>query len=326
MASNDISIAGLQLANRDCQTTEDRDFNLQLAADTIEKDDGRSDLYVLSELYTSGYSDTVMQQLDVLAEDVCTGPSAQFFSKLAKRVGSWICYGFPRRSAAGSFFISHAVLNSSGELVTYYDKMHLCHFGDCAEKTVFTRGKKGCVFSIKGVRLGLFICYDMRFPELTRWLTWNQGAEVLIHPVAMPRDTAFAAWHSFAVTRASENQVYLLSINRAGSHFGGSIAVPPWFDDASGADKASSQLGIEPGVLRMVVQCETLRQVRQDFSFRQDALLQFSPEIISTAENPSIVELQCTPLFTECTSSSTVSAGQPFTQDGTKAGERRKTE
>ena len=74
------------------------------------------------------------------------------------------------------------------------------------------------------------ICYDIRIPEMTRALVLEHHADLLLHCGAYFRDESFATWHSFATTRAMENQTYLLSINRAGSDYGNSLFCPPWMD------------------------------------------------------------------------------------------------
>ena len=126
------------------------------------------------------------------------------------------------------------------------------------------------VVEINGVKVGVTICYDIRFPELYRKLAWDADCDLILHPSAFIRDATFPCYHQFVTTRAVENGVYLLSVNYAGEDFGDSIAVPPWVgpvpglidegDDQGGAyghDEgvlSTRSLGIEEGVLPLLVQ------------------------------------------------------------------------
>ncbi|WP_352722066.1 carbon-nitrogen hydrolase family protein [Mesorhizobium sp. M0306] len=74
------------------------------------------------------------------------------------------------------------------------------------------------------------ICYDLRIPELSRTLCLDYGVDLLLHSGAYFRDLTYYSWRHFAITRALENQVYVLSLNRAGQDFGGSIFCAPWID------------------------------------------------------------------------------------------------
>ena len=208
-----LSICGLQLVCRPC----DRDWNLAHAAEAVRAQPGHH-LYVMAELSTCGYDDSVFHRVDEFAEDLNEGPSAKFMGALAKEVGAHLCYGIVRRTVSGSgadgakqpspLRICQVVMGPTGKVQCSYDKLHLCHFGDCAENSYFSPGDRTCAFEVRGVRIGLLICYDIRFPELCRQYAWGPDAcQVLLHPAAFVRDTAFHSWHAFATTRALENQV-----------------------------------------------------------------------------------------------------------------------
>merc|ERR1712014_331238 len=92
------------------------------------------------------------------------------------------------------------------------------------------------VFEIKGVRIGLLICYDIRFPELSRKLCLEKGCDVVVHPCSWSKDGSYPSWPTFVMARAMENQVYWVSPNHAGKHFGGSMICPPWVDGTPGRE------------------------------------------------------------------------------------------
>ena len=222
-----LSICGVQLH---C-IPGDTPANLASAENLIRQNPGHH-LYVLPELSSTGYSDHVFQHRASLAEDALTGPSHSFFAPLATELGCYIVYGILRRSPTNAnIYISQVVLAPNQQQVTtiYYDKMHLCDMGACSEVAHgVSRGDVlPCVFAVQGVRIGVCICYDLRFPELWRHMAWEQGADVILHPSAFVRDATFPSWHPFVCTRALENQVYVLSISHAGEEYGGSLAHPP---------------------------------------------------------------------------------------------------
>ena len=87
------------------------------------------------------------------------------------------------------------------------------------------------MFDVKGLRFAPIICYDIRIPELSRVLTINHNVDCILHCGAYFRDESFATWHPFVITRAMENQIFFLSLNRAGRDYGHSLFCPPWVDE-----------------------------------------------------------------------------------------------
>ena len=87
------------------------------------------------------------------------------------------------------FTIAQAVVGPTGiELV--YDKMHLCDMGACSEVAHgLTRGERPGVFTCRGWRVGVCICYDLRFPALWRRLAWEEDCDLIVHPSAFVRDS-----------------------------------------------------------------------------------------------------------------------------------------
>ncbi len=228
------------------------------------------DLYVLPELASSGYGRGAFEQLDRLAEDVDDGPSFRAFSRLAQEQRCFICYSFPRRSQRGKPTICAAVVDRNGQLAAFYDKWHVCQFGECSERAFFDPGDgPPAVFSVDGVRVGICICYDIRFPELARKLAVEEGAALLVHPGGWPRDEGFETWHTFVVTRAMENSVYVMSPNRAGPKNGGSVFCPPFVDYRS-ARPATLADGLAEGILAGEVDLDYLEKVRNAYTLLAD--------------------------------------------------------
>ncbi len=226
-----------------------------------------ADLVVLPELSTMEYSRAAFERLGELAEPL-DGASFTAFSALARRHACAVCYGFARRAAEG-FYISQAVLGADGRLLGCYDKIHLAQYGASMEREYFQRGGRVFAFELAGVRMAPLICYDIRIPEMSRALVLEHGVDLLLHCGAYYRDESFASWPAFAVTRAMENQVFLLSLNRAGANFGASMFCPPWVDEH--VDVAVFPANNE-ACRRLSVDLAERDRTRRDYSFLADRL------------------------------------------------------
>jgi len=188
---------------------------------------GVPDLIVLPELAAQEYGDDAFACLDDLDDDLA-GPVVTTFSDLARELGTTIAFGMARRSN-GRRHISQVLVGPDGRLAGVYDKLHCAQFGASGEAAHFSPGEGLLVTEIAGWRVGVVICYDLRFPDLARRLA-DAGAELILHPVAFTRDFSFTSWHAFVTTRAMENQLYWLSLNRAGDDWGQSLFCPPLVD------------------------------------------------------------------------------------------------
>ncbi|MFN4140490.1 carbon-nitrogen hydrolase family protein [Aestuariivirga sp.] len=210
---------------------DERDAHVRRIATKVDEflSTARVDIVVLPELSTIDYSRAAFSSLDMLAEEV-DGTSATVFGEIARRHGVQIIFGMPRREGK-LFFISQVLLGSEGICLGTYDKIHIAQFGASMEKEYFQRGQHTLTFELNGFRISPIICYDIRFPELLRTLCDNDRTDVILHCGAYARDESYYSWHQFAVTRAMENMVWLVSLNRAGSFYGRSIVCPPWIDE-----------------------------------------------------------------------------------------------
>ena len=257
-----ITVAGCQIP----QNIGNRKANICAAIDMIRAAPGL-DIYVLPELSSSGYDESVFNRLEDLAED-WEGPSFEAFSRLAKDQGCFICYSFPRRRNSDEFTIAAAVVGPTGGIEAKYDKWHVCSTGDCCEKRFFQNGRRPLeVFEVFGVRVGLCICYDIRFPELTRHLAVDKKISLLLHPGGWPRDEGFFTWHTFVTTRAVENTIYIMSTNWAGSNNGRTAFCPPFVD----GDKAClSKLRSKPDILIGTVDLAHLENEREKHPYLKD--------------------------------------------------------
>lgn len=233
-----------------------------LIGDTLEE--APADLVVLPELSTIDYSRESFGALDQLAESF-EGPSFQVLSAVADKHDTHVAYGFPRRAEDG-FRISHALIDDKGKPAGHYDKLHLAQYGASMEKEYFTGGDGLLVAEVAGVKVAPIICYDIRIPELSRTLCRGYGADVILHCGAYYTDESYYSWHHFVVTRALENQAYMLSLNRAGETYGGSVFCAPWVDETA------EPIGFGKGeeLRRFEIDPAEIVRVRQAYSFLAD--------------------------------------------------------
>ena len=225
-----------------------------------------ADLVVLPELSSIDYSRAAFDALEHLAEPL-DGPTFRTFSRLARDTSTPVFYGIARRDGE-RFLITQVAVEADGGYLGHFDKLHMAHFGASPEKDYFDRGGHLLVVDIAGIRIAPLICYDIRFPELARTLCLRHGAELLLHCGAYAKDGSYYSWHPFVITRALENQVHVLSLNRAGENFGRSVFCPPWVDETE-----SETVFPETESLRIVeVDLDRARAVRERYTLLKDRL------------------------------------------------------
>ena len=205
------------------------------------------------------------------AEQPGSGPWQDFAAEQAQRLGMWIVAGtIPMRSGDPKRPASACCLfDGSGALVARYDKMHLFDVSvpgrkeSYRESATTAAGQEPVVAETPFGRLGLAVCYDLRFPELFRAMS-ERGAEMIALPAAFTRATGEAHWYVLVRARAVENLCYLLASAQYGSHPGGresyghSMLVEPW-----GQVVAECKDG--DGVLCHDVALENLERLRGGF-------------------------------------------------------------
>jgi deaminated glutathione amidase len=171
--------------------------------------------------------------------DPFDGRIARTLSMAASDAGVWvIAGGIPERSDDPQRpYNTCAVLSPEGKLVARYRKIHLFNVDlpdgtKQHESTANLAGNEPVVVEIDGWKVGLSICYDLRFPELYRRLV-DQGAQIIVIPAAFTLTTGKDHWHVLVRARAIESQCYVVAAGQWGRHgsrftYGKSIIVDPW--------------------------------------------------------------------------------------------------
>jgi predicted amidohydrolase len=278
-ATETLSILACQIAVPAMTTVAQRDAHLTLSADKISAAlaEAPTQLVVLPELSTIDYARDTFENLDTLAEEL-DGPSFQCWAQIAQRHSCHIAYSFPRRGK-DCFHICVAVVGPDGAMVGHYDKIHLAQYGASMEKDYFARGDHLMTFKIGAFKLSPIICYDLRIPELSRTLVIDHGVDVILHCGAYYRDESFATWHDFAITRALENQIFLLSLNRAGEHYGASLCCAPWMDENTEPVAFADH---EEDFRRIRIHKTDLTKARAQYSFLKDRLSHYDLPVVGS--------------------------------------------
>ncbi|MFA7619414.1 MAG: carbon-nitrogen hydrolase family protein [Thiohalomonadaceae bacterium] len=169
------------------------------------------------------------------------GPIQDFLAEQARQCGIWIVGGTVPIAAENATKVRAACLlfDDHGQRVARYDKVHLfdVHLEETdenyTESETIEPGDETVVVDTPFGRLGLSVCYDLRFPELFRNLA-NQGAEIIALPSAFTAITGKAHWESLVRARAIENLSYVVAAAQGGYHVNGrethghSMIVDPW--------------------------------------------------------------------------------------------------
>ncbi len=168
------------------------------------------ELIVFPEASDTGYSMPVIRDQ---AKPWTEGP-VRTLQEMAKELSLTIVAGVSERDGE-IVYNSQAFINQHGDIVASYRKTHLFVLGPNDESTCYTPGGKFVSVAAAGFNFGLSICYDLRFPEVSRELALKHDANVFLISSAWPAPRA-QHLRALAVARAIENQSYLVLANRTG--------------------------------------------------------------------------------------------------------------
>lgn len=195
---------------------ENPEKNLARAETLIQQSARKGcDLIVFPEMFSTGFS-----MRPGLAEKACRQTELAL-TAAAKAYGINIIAGYALTGAGSSAPVNAAVVfDRSGSVIGRYAKMH--PFTLAGEERIFRPGRSTVVFELEGLTASVFICYDLRFPEVFRAVAREADA---IFVIANWPESRKAHWKTLLKARAIENQCYLIGVNRTGTD-GNRIAYP----------------------------------------------------------------------------------------------------
>jgi len=254
---------------------EDKAANLQLLQQKINAIEERTEVVVLPEMFSTGFS----MQPELFAETM-EGETIEWMKQVAadKRI---ILTGSIIIKEEDRFYNRLIWMLPNGEL-GYYNKRHL--FGYAGEDQHYAAGNKRLIASVKGWKINLQVCYDLRFPVWARNRVFDSAQtqdplpstppraleyDVLIYVANWP-ERRNHAWKTLLCARAIENQCYVIGVNRVGrdgnniNHSGNSLVIDP-------LGEVLYHMADDEDVFTITLEKERLEEVRTKFPFWKDA-------------------------------------------------------
>ena len=216
--------------------------------------DGAS-LICLPEYFSALSSDG--PRLTIEAFDESAHPALPAFSELARGHEIWVLLGsLPIAAPSGKMHNRSFLIGPGGEIVQRYDKIYLFDVElpggeEYLESETIEPGGELAVAELPWGKLGMSVCYDLRFPNLYRQLAWA-GADFLAVPAAFTETSGRAHWHVLNRARAIENGAFVFAPCQCGEHAGGartyghSLIVDPW-------GRVLADGGAEPGIVMATI-------------------------------------------------------------------------
>ncbi|XP_017465692.1 PREDICTED: omega-amidase NIT2 [Rhagoletis zephyria] len=240
-------------------------------------------LVTLPECFNCPYGTKYFREY---SETIPGGYTSQQLSAAAKSYGIYIVGGsIPEMGEKDDIYNTCTVWDPSGNLIAKYRKMHLFDIdvkgGICfKESETLTAGSNFTVIEVDGHKIGIGICYDMRFEELAR-VYRNKGCEMIIYPGAFNMTTGPLHWELLQRSRANDNQLYVVTNSPARDKdaeyiaWGYSMVVDPWAKVLKSASDGEDVISID-------IDFSVVEQVRAQIpTFRQRRLDLYKTEIVN---------------------------------------------
>lgn len=223
--------------------------------------DARPDVLLLPELWLTGfYPRPIRSYADVNGQKTCT-----ILSALAQKYQVNVVGGTVPVTLDNKVFNTGYIFDRRGQLVNTYRKTHL--FSPSGEDKDFTAGEQLVTFYLDGIKCGILVCYDIRFPEAARKLALAD-ISLLFIPAAWPLKRLLH-WQTLIQARAIENQLFVIACNAAGMDGSGqqlaghSAIIDPWGEIIAEADT-------EETILHGNIQPATQAQIRETINVFHD--------------------------------------------------------
>ena len=241
---------------------EEKSANLLMLEQKINRIEQKTEIVVLPEMFNTGFS----MKPERLAETM-DGESVEWMKRMSRENGI-VLTGSLMIEEDGNYYNRMIWMLPNGQY-GHYDKRHL--FAYAEEDKHYSPGNKRLIASVKGWKINLLVCYDLRFPVWARQVQNEAGAEydVLIYVANWPERRSHA-WKTLLCARAIENQCYVVGVNRVGNdgneiyHSGNSLVIDP-------LGQVLYHLADEEEVNSITLEKETLHELRAKFRFWKDA-------------------------------------------------------
>lgn len=253
-------------------STDDPEENLQYLRAALREAHENGAGFVLTPEVSNCLSTSRSHQTSVLCHQE-DDPTLAALRDEARALGLWLLIGslgIKTHDADGRFANRQFLITPEGAIAAQYDKIHMFDVDVSPEETYresdgYRPGTKAVVADTPFGRIGMTICYDVRFPYLHRALA-KGGAQILTAPAAFSHVTGAAHWHALLQARAIETGCYVLAPAQTGLHpasrgasrqtYGHSLVVAPWGEILADA-------GTAPGLVYVDLDMEKVAQARK---------------------------------------------------------------
>lgn len=255
-----IKIAAIQMP-----TVADKMENVRTVKTYLEKiKDENPDFVILPEMFCCPYQ---TENFPIYAEKE-GGPVWQQLSGYAKQYGIYLIGGsMPEKDAEGNVYNTSYIFDREGKQIGKHRKVHLFDIDvkggqTFKESDMLTAGDSDTVFDTEFGKIGVMLCFDIRFPELSRMMV-NDGAKVIFVPAAFNMTTGPAHWELSFRTRALDNQIYMVGcapardVSAGYISWGHSIVTDPW-------GRVTGMLDENEGILLAELDMDYEEQVREE--------------------------------------------------------------
>ena len=255
-----IKIAAIQMS-----TVADKMENVRTVKTYLEKiKDENPDFVILPEMFCCPYQ---TENFPIYAEKE-GGPVWQQLSGYAKQYGIYLIGGsMPEKDAEGNVYNTSYIFDREGKQIGKHRKVHLFDIDvkggqTFKESDTLTAGDSDTVFDTEFGKIGVMLCFDIRFPELSRMMV-NDGARIVFVPAAFNMTTGPAHWELSFRTRALDNQIYMVGcapardVSAGYISWGHSIVTDPW-------GRVIDMLDEKKGILLAELDMDYEEQVREE--------------------------------------------------------------
>ena len=279
-----IKIAAIQMP-----TVADKMENVRTVKTYLEKiKDENPDFVILPEMFCCPYQ---TENFPIYAEKEGE-PVWQQLSGYAKQYGIYLIGGsMPEKDAEGNVYNTSYIFDREGKQIGKHRKVHLFDIDvkggqTFKESDTLTAGDSDTVFDTEFGKIGVMLCFDIRFPELSRMMV-NDGAKVIFVPAAFNMTTGPAHWELSFRTRALDNQIYMVGcapardVSAGYISWGHSIVTDPW-------GRVIDMLDEKKGILLAELDMDYEEQVREELPLlksRRKDIYQLSQNLFNSGNS-----------------------------------------
>ena len=279
-----IKIAAIQMP-----TVADKMENVRTVKTYLEKiKDENPDFVILPEMFCCPYQ---TENFPIYAEKE-GGPVWQQLSGYSKQYGIYLIGGsMPEKDAEGNVYNTSYIFDREGKQIGKHRKVHLFDIDvkggqTFKESDTLTAGDSDTVFDTEFGKIGVMLCFDIRFPELSRMMV-NDGAKVIFVPAAFNMTTGPAHWELSFRTRALDNQIYMVGcapardVSAGYISWGHSIVTDPW-------GRVTGMLDENEGILLAELDMDYEEQVREELPLlksRRKDIYQLSQNLFNSGNS-----------------------------------------